>query len=593
MASPPLARPRAGTEDSDSDFVASQSSESQTIPPLSPSQPAQQRHVALTANYRGMLNEMIEDATWRSKSSNDPMTDSQIGASFWTAAEKDALFRCLSLRGCVDLPSLCFAIGTKQEPEIQVYLSLLRKNVAEHVEDLPKNNLPASLMPPAVEVSSDCETSLDAVANILSARVEKREALIEQQHSGEDWLIDEARAALIEDQYNDLQLALDVLAEEDGEVSGSDEMPINDTAKSHTTSLLRPAAFLNLSQQFFMNNGERDHLNWHHLDCVSDVSTAPALFKSALRDFENIVVSITRRLIQASIFQAMTRLRAGDTSRADWTPSAAVREVDVLSASSMLGMTSTWHHYWATMARRNQLAVYSESVRFNDGRNGTKNGFKLTYEEVEAELDLEPEDRDQTNTEYDEGEEVLDEDVDEIMQDADLFTDDEHEFDHEVEIEQGNSITRRRALSPASFCRAETAYLEVLDTTLAKEAEITLLGAVSSDAPDAMHEVRQTTLPPYPRPVPSTESERLDWRDRTEYVGDWERGIGYPSEHDFHTMNLQGQKGRKRRKDVREEIGRRLASATAYDAIHDNDDPDDTAADHATGKESMESSKPV
>ncbi|KAF2772180.1 hypothetical protein EJ03DRAFT_267457, partial [Teratosphaeria nubilosa] len=190
--------------------------------------------------YRHVLNDMIDETAGRTSNYSYGIGPSQIGASHWTAAEKDALFRKLAICGAGDLHSLSASLGTKSEAEINVYLKLLQDGVLEARATLPsEQNASATDVPSAYEVGPLCEAELESAAGSLK------------------------------------------------NVDQSDE---------------------------------------------------PAIFRSAFEDFYNIAVSLTRRLVQATIFQTMTRLRASDGSRMAWTPEPLVREKDVKTAVDILGM---------------------------------------------------------------------------------------------------------------------------------------------------------------------------------------------------------------------------------------------------------------
>ncbi|KXL47615.1 MAG: hypothetical protein FE78DRAFT_125659, partial [Acidomyces sp. 'richmondensis'] len=62
------------------------------------------------------------------------------------------------------------------------------------------------------------------------------------------------------------------------------------------------------------------------------------IYRTAFDEFHSLAVSLTRRLIQATLFQTMTRLRSGDTARTDWKPQPEVTRVDVTTALDILGI---------------------------------------------------------------------------------------------------------------------------------------------------------------------------------------------------------------------------------------------------------------
>lgn len=160
-------------------------------------------------------------------------------------------------------------------------------------------------------------------------------------------------------------------------------------------------------------------------------------------------------------------------------------------ALDILGLSTEVKTYWARLPRRQGLDVFSDSEKYHDGRPGTKNGVRLTYEEVEAELGL------HHVTRTDGQLEIADQatrpiDLDLVNLDSDVYTSESEaghsekpldDSDHESEADDEDTATRhephsaeedevsitsavtsrKRALSPTSFVWAADAYLERLD----------------------------------------------------------------------------------------------------------------------------------
>ncbi|KAK4632116.1 hypothetical protein CLAFUW4_02989 [Fulvia fulva] len=227
----------------------------------------------LSRAYRDLLNADIEDARRRSSGKAVSLDSSQIGRSYWTAHEKDCLFRRIERTGLRDLKDLNQAVPTKSDAEIKAYLLLLDESLSSSATyGTSTEQLDMSDVPAASEVPSDLDN-------------------------------------------------------------------------------------------LFMNNGEDEEQNWHHLDALSTDIDGPAMFRSALTDLHDLAIGLTRRLVQVVIFQAMSRLRAEDSIRKDWTPSANIRDADVHSALDLLNMPRSGERYWASCARRCRVDVYSEQRR--------------------------------------------------------------------------------------------------------------------------------------------------------------------------------------------------------------------------------------
>lgn len=347
-----------------------------------------------------------------------------------------------------------------------------------------------------------------------------------------------------------------------------------------------------------MNNSADDALNWHLLDNKAAASEEPAIYRSAFEEFHNLAVSATRRLVQAAIFQCTSRLRAQDSSRPDWTPVASVREVDVRSALNIIG-TASWRDYWIKVPRRNQLQVTTESKRYADGRPTTTVGIRgqtLSYDEVEAELGsnagVSQDDMSGIDPEVDE------EDVDDMMMNSDLFTDDDTDqgsktggsnADSRNLRSRKRSRKRKRALSPSNFYRAENVYLETLDinASLRDEHQVRkTLGIKLRDEP--VTPVKSSSLP---GPTPEAENAYPAWRDDLKYEAEWENALGPVTAEAFEEVGLRGVARRKRRCVLERRVRMRLheqgtgqAGSNILDDDHSDDDLVDVDADE--GEES-------
>ncbi|EME47673.1 hypothetical protein DOTSEDRAFT_51027 [Dothistroma septosporum NZE10] len=521
----------------------------------------------LSKTYRDLLNIDIEDVRYRSSSERQSLVSSQIEGSYWSAHEKHSLFRGIERSGSVDLPTLCQAVQTKSAAEIKAYVILLNVNASgAATDDASSGGLSMSDVPAAYEISSDCESALNAAAEALERHVHEHDVKAEQKVNGDEWLIDTQAADRIELDYEES------LQQHDDAEDSVDTTSIIDQAEPPPAStfdlikpecLLRPAILLELSTCLFMNNGADAEQNWHRLDPLSTDADEPAMFRSALHDLHDLTISLTRRLVQVVIFQAMTRLRAEDSSRTDWTPSVVVRDADVHSALDMLSQPRNAEGYWASCARRCRLDVYSDSKKFADGRPGTKQGRRLSYDEVETELGLDWSlVHAGTNME-----ELFDEElVGDVLHDDQMFTDasntDSESHDDAVEIGSARFTRKRprkrkRALSPHDFCRAETSYLEAADrhASITEEKRLRkLLKFQDTDDADALC----SQLPQEPGPVPDALVVNLGWCEEVEYEAEWEQPQGPVAAESYQEMEVAGQVGRRRRRATMAEVQRRL-----------------------------------
>lgn len=569
--------------DSEDDYVASEGDDHSSIASEGGSSygPATQSHIDrrlpkpnnrsakgyLSNDYRDLLNIDIEDA--RGHCNTTELDASQIGASRWTAREKEALFQTLSSRGPDNLQALGRAVRTKSEPEIRVYILALR--AAASVQDLKpvdsrkRDVFSHDKIPAAAEISPEGEDVLELAADALATHVEKHISQQQQEKLGHDWLVDGDMAERMDSLYEqNLSETENVTKISKADGADSKDAPSQALFNSSFDTLLRPSAFLQLSRNIFMNNGEDSKSNWHHVDPISTDSMEPALFRSALEDFRNVSVNITRRVVQATIFQATSRLRAEDASRKDWSPLGAIREIDVRTAVDFLGLPRDSKNYWRTATRRCRVGVFSDSKKYADGRPSTKSGHRLTHDEVEAELGLrviktETSELQSADQDYDK------DDIDELMDDSDLFTDEETDTSNsEPARDQSSAKTskkRKRAVSPSSYLRAETRHLEAVDEAASLREERRLWELLRRDPPQEIKTDRTRSTDKLS--MDPTVANGGDWRSNTEYDSDWEQISGRPTTECFKNMEAVGKAGKANREALMRTLQERLLMSSA------------------------------
>ncbi|KAI6824775.1 hypothetical protein KC340_g5913 [Hortaea werneckii] len=524
--------------------------------------------------YRALLNTAIRDVQEQTDHDVTPLLPSYVGASRWTVDEKEAFFAALTRFEAGDIRRISNAVRTKSETEIQSYLQLLQEGLTE-VEATARGtaDLPMLENPAAVEVSEELEERMDQEAQLLAAKVNNHVEERERSKYGDNWLIDESFAAKIEANLEkDKKLKIEENDEEEGQEAVSpSRRPLS------SVELLHPHAFLTLSRTLFMNAPAVSGRSWH--DFENEATTDLGIFHTAFDDFHSLVVCHTRRFVQAAIFQATTRLRTSGASRSKWAPKPEVTATDVQAVLNTLQKATTWQSYWAKMPRRLGLGIYTDSKDYRDGRPGTKVGVKLTYREVEAELgiksseiedeaadDLWPDEDDYDSDDYtdfsdershadDETDKLVPDDVDE---DDEIPRFDNAEMKHEPVEDDDIQLTgnkRKRALSSASFARAETEYLEDLDQRASNMEEARLYDWLQISQAEKRSErpEGQLTAPRLPR---SERDPQSDWRRKLDYQAEWEYfPDGVPTSA-FTEMQQHGERGRKKRKLLAERLRR-------------------------------------
>ncbi|KAK5713734.1 hypothetical protein LTR17_017501 [Elasticomyces elasticus] len=595
--------PEAATEEDD--YAVSSSEEEHSSPVEAAGsnndQPKRKRVKRTEPTYRELLNQVISHAAGQSSEATDVLPPSQIGASYWSSTEKEALFTALERCDPGNLPELSRAVGTKSKAEIHVYLRLLQNGVHEAGQTAhTKDKFSFADVPAALEVPKTCEAALNNAAADLARRVEKLDARQEEAKHGDSWLINEDLAALIEEQLQ----ATEETGEEpvaDGERS-SEEQEEAPLPVFPSVILLCPEAFLQLSRNVFMNAPPESGDNWRDLLEEGSGLSGPAIFRTAFDDFHNLTVSFTRRLVQAALFQAQSRLRASDSSRTNWTPVAEVKSFDVSTAAEMLNLRTDWWGYWAKVPKRYGLEVYTDIKKYVDGRPRTKNGVKLAYDEVEAEMGLRQElhstEDDSGRPQFMKKEELAEHDFD-----SDDFTEISDEGSQassplsasEVEggeytndSESGGSIKeeplpprkRRRALSPTAFAKVEDEYLEALDVRAGAQETARLWKMLGKDRGEP--DIGEPPQPPsMPREQQDDDSLHVDWRAKVNFESLWEHNDEAVPASAFVKMEERGRTGREKRMRFTEKALRR-----PYDSAAETDAGTD--ADTEDGKEEDE-----
>lgn len=509
--------------------------------------------------YRDLLNANIAEVLEPSGNfATDAFSPSQIGLSFWTSKEKHRILEAIRSRGPGDLSALASAVHTKAEPEIKAYILLLQEGVRE-LDAKATQQFGLADVPAAIETEPDLLEAEEALAVVVERRARAVEEAREKERLGEEsWLIDEDVAAAIDERFGGPDDE-DTENHEDEE-GQAERVPTtlgnggSDSASPLPDELLKASTLLELSRTLFMNSKNLE-MNWHTISEEDESEPRPSIRRTAFDDFHNLVVSLTRRFMQASIFQAMSRLRASSDQRL----LPHVNAFDVAAARETMGLKTQRPEYWAAAVKRCGVEVFSDSKKWRaqEGRRGTKNGFKLNDFELKAELEvLLPDEAAHANALSD-GE---DNDSDAESSDSDAYTvasssgrSDNEESDAEVAMDaRGRVLTdRRRPLSPASFHRAETKYLERVDrhkaAALDDEYRHTL------DLPITAH--KRTSKPGFPYKQADIEARPKDWRAVIQYEAPWEQPQGMPVKRDFDAMDTEGARRSKRRRLVADKSG--------------------------------------
>jgi hypothetical protein len=534
-------------------------------------------------SYRDLLNSNIAEVLEPTKNSGtDALPPSQIGATFWTSNEKHQLFSAIQSHGPGNLQALALAVGTKAEPEIKAYILLLQEGVRELDTKSAQQFGPADVSA-AVETEPELLETEELLATAIEERARALEEAREKQQWGEEsWLIDDDVVTFLEDRYgspNEKATKDDDAEETQHEASrATSDHEQSDSGQPSSIELLNAATFLQLSRSLFMNSINPE-MNWQALAQEEELEQRPSIRRTAFDDFHNLVVSLTRRLMQASIFQAMCRLRASSETRL----LPYVNGFDVAAASETMGLKTQRPEYWVDAVKRCGIEVYSDSKKWRtqEGRQGTKNGFKLTEDELRAELGAvlpDPTALAEDLSDIEDDLESSDSDAYTVISSSEI-SDDESAESKVTTDTRGRTLTdRRRPLSPASFDRAETKYLERIDRHNAKEHDDEyrhILGL-----PAMVHNF--TSKPGFPYKRAEVESRPADWRAVIQYEAPWEQPQGMPEKRDFDAMEVEGARRRKRRR-LGAETTSEMVSEQENATLRDMDGTDEDNAESGSG----------
>lgn len=380
----------------------------------------------------------------------------QNGAVLWTATEKEKFFDNLDRKGKSGIGEIAAAIGTKSEIEVMDYLDFLHEGlIGQHMAKNENSTVIMSEIPAAVEIGELCRGQLDEVAEILAAKENANHAAALKKRFGPDWLItDRVAESLVNDESGEpLPGGLHLAAE-----------------------IFNVPEWLKLSRHVYMNfGGKREGDHWSNL--VQSRADSPSIAGDALMDFYAVTMSITRRVIQSSIFLTMSRLRQmQEVSEEDTRP--IVRTEDVRTAIDVLNMSHNRGSLVFDAVRRNGLTVL-------DLRN--IRGWKpqvLSYDEVEKILNRDAGD-DEDDLPY---EVVQSQERDDIDEDGDN-EDESHEEEEEAEAEDQIHAEEQQDTEPE------------LPAATAGEVEVN----------DADDEEEEDEDPPYePELIPEVEEKEFD-----------------------------------------------------------------------------------
>ncbi|OAA81469.1 Homeodomain-like protein [Akanthomyces lecanii RCEF 1005] len=324
-----------------------------------PPRPFKRQRSHLNPDYLDLLNRDIEDAAHRVCLEDDiDLPDSQLGLTYWSPLEKKQFFEALSRLGKHDLPGITQRIGTKSTIEVKHYLRVLHEAVIARRVQERRSYLEPAEYPAAIELTPQCCHAQEEAADTISIRQETREIQREERKWQAYWDITPRIAAELEKKQQQQQ------QQDDG------------AANLAFAKLFHVPRWLKLSDRMFMNSSMPGS-NWRNIE-----ARPPSMWATTLDDFHSLALSVTRRLVQTTLFISMSRIRAKSELRPE--TKNIVRKRDVEAAVASLGLSHNANDLWRKSARRLRLNVYENPPTRGDEEEEEEE--PMTYEEVEAEL---------------------------------------------------------------------------------------------------------------------------------------------------------------------------------------------------------------
>lgn len=474
--------------------------------------------------------------------SGDNYNVTQNGIVIWTPKEKETLFNVLDRKGKNGIKQIAEAIGSKSELEVQEHLKLLHRGLErQHIRDRHTRTVVLGDVPAAPEVRKECGGMLDQYADLVSLEEQYAENVAGRKKYHDAWIIDQEKAEEIDEEIEE-EKDDDEGEEGQAEVGSEKDNSIAANSTVHLTArLLNMEKWIRLSERFFMNfGGPRLEDNWTKIAYPGE---SPSLTADAFADFYALTLSVTRRLVQSSLFFAMSRLRK--MRYTGHRKAQVIKPRDVRSALSVLNMKRDRSDYWTGLARRCNLDVV-------DSRH--LKGWKavpVNHIEVEDILSGVASDQTTSNEKPDPENAANGEPSD----DDDSVLSDVHSFPE-----------------PQLYLSLEDEHAEAVDQKTSNIEEQRLWERLGHPLPASFEpyikpedEDAQLRRPPGER---KTKEDLVDWRDRTLYRSEWEE---YENEiYDIYEELSENR--RKRRRVAREEPVRVDSPASTVSEAEEVDD---------------------
>ena len=460
-------------------------------------------------DYRTVFNSTVSGLAHNQSSLTDhSLHESQVGLIKWSSEEKAAFFRALARKGRHDIRGIATEIGSKSESEVHVYCNLLHEAAVNQQTYRSRTNfLNTSSLEAALEVQEDCCAALDLAAEALSALQQNEDEKAEKKEHKDLALLTPRIARRLERR----------LATPEG---GMEEV------KQHfpAATMLNLVNFLAISKRFFMNSTTAED-NWRSY--TGRKIKWPSITYTAFSDFYALMISITQRLVQSSLFFAISRLKAMSAS-GQHRHGSHVRRLDVIAAINVLGMKTNAKSFWATAARKCKLRVYDKV------RHRQVFGKRYSYAELERILSpsifrdagksgMMTKHASAAISQKNPNQKDLSVSASEGLISSDSMFVNGGELNANSLSNNENLLTApNRNNKPEDHDMIQDAYAEALDQQSSRDGERRLWEMLGKDPAEKMEPVN-VKLPRilFPNQIP--DDELLDWRKLVDYAEGWEK----------------------------------------------------------------------
>ncbi|KAI4115047.1 MAG: hypothetical protein LQ338_007917 [Usnochroma carphineum] len=452
-----------------------------------------------SSTYHSLLNHSIKglqlDPVWAGRADLYP---GQVGVSRWSPVEKEMLYRGIVRHGRHNLPAIAALIATKSQLEVHLYLELLQESkVKLHMYGARQSLISMADIPAAVEVSEQCCNALEQAADSLALLQQRDEQLQERKRHTDLWRLNHDVAGVIDRRKSE---------GENGVAEIHEKLP--------AAEVLNLGSFLDLSAKFFMNSSEPDS----NFRSFAFRSEKPSILHTAFSDLYSIAMSTTKRITQASLFFAMSRLRA--TKSLSYSHKRAVKRADVLAALKVLGMKENADAFWARVPKSCRLNVY-------DHTEPTGSDKPMDYEQVERFLTPKNRPAARPSSSASESGEQSPEpafndgsliDVDSQPATASLA---------DVEEERDNPSDRSSPTSiPAgpenNYAKRTDEYIEHIDEEASRREELLLWQMLGKEPPQSLSVQESAPNLKNPGSYRQTKDDMEDWTGWTDFRPEWE-----------------------------------------------------------------------